>query len=363
MINWYRLVRPLLFRLDAESAHNLAFAALRQAQRLAQRTTRAEKPVPTLAQSLWGLSFPNPLGLAAGLDKNAIAPHVWPRLGFGFVELGTITAHAQPGNPRPRLFRLPADGALINRMGFNNEGAAAVAARLTTSFAAGRPPVPIGLNLGKSRVTPIEVAVDDYLVSLNKLFRHADYIVVNVSSPNTPGLRDLQGESQLRALLGPLREENERLARTHEVSPRPILIKLAPDLSEDGLAAAVDVALEERASGIIATNTTLRRDGLTVACDEAGGLSGRPLRTLSTQVIRTLYKRCAERLPIIGVGGVASAAEAYEKIRAGASLVQIYTSLIYGGPALPRHINQDLGQLVERQGLSHIRQAIGSDAA
>lgn len=363
---YHALARPLLFRLEPETAHYLAFAALQPLQAACQRlAARPPEATPLLAQRLFGLEFPNPVGLAAGFDKNAELPHVWAALGFGFAEFGTITARAQPGNPRPRVFRLPADHALINRLGFNNRGAEAIGRSLAASLARRRPAVPLGLNLGKSRVTPVEEATGDYLSSLQTLFSFADYLVINVSSPNTPGLRGLQAAEQLEPLLGALQTENNRLAAAQRTTPRPLLVKLAPDLDETELRAIVGVAQRCAVAGLLATNTTtqrpLKRTPPALAA-EAGGLSGAPLRELSTRVIRSLYRFAEGRLPIIGVGGIFSAGDAYEKIRAGASLVQLYTGFVYQGPGLPRAVARGLSALLARDGFTHIGQAVGRDA-
>jgi len=342
----YHLIRPLLFRLDAEPAHHLAFRLLTAAQwALARRAAYASA---TLSQRLWELSFPNPIGLAAGFDKDARAPLAWSGLGFGFAELGTITAQAQPGNPRPRIFRLAEQRALINRLGFNNAGAADAAARLSRLDRTQRR-VPLGINLGKSRAAPLAQAVTDYQTSFRLLAPHADYVVINVSSPNTPGLRDLQAQAHLTELLAALQA-------------RPLLVKLSPDMADDDLAAAVEAIERLRADGVVATNTTIRRDLLTRPVDEAGGLSGAPLRQLATQMIRRVYQLSGGRLPIIGVGGVFTAEDAYEKIRAGASLVQVYTGFIYQGPTLPVDLCRGLEELLWRDGREHVSQAVGADA-
>ncbi len=350
----YGAIRPLLFHLDAETAHRLVFDLLIAAQPVLSRC--APHTSPALRQRLWGLDFPNPIGLAAGFDKDARAPLVWPGLGFGFAELGTVTAQAQPGNPRPRIFRLVDERALINRLGFNNAGAADVAARLSR-LDRGQRRVPLGINLGKSRVTPLAEAVKDYEASFRLLAPLADYVVVNVSSPNTPGLRDLQAQTHLAELLTALQAENDRL------SPRrPLLVKLSPDMADDDLAAAVQTIERLRADGIVATNTTIRRDLLTHPVDQAGGLSGAPLRDLATQMIRRVYQLSGGRLPIIGVGGVFTAEHAYEKIRAGASLVQVYTGMIYQGPTLPMDLCRGLGQLLQGDGRERVTQIVGADA-
>lgn len=360
----YKAIRPLLFRLDAEQAHNLIFRGLVMCEAVLAARGWAPRPrtAPALEQRLWGISFPNPIGLAAGFDKDARAPHVWPLLGFGFAELGTITAVAQPGNPRPRLFRLPEDRAIINRMGFNNAGAAVVGQRLAHLQRRCRPGLPLGINIGKSRITALDGAVEDYTRSLRELFSFASYIVINVSSPNTPGLRELQNEEHLRALLTALALENAALAAQQRRPAPPLLIKIAPDLTDAALARIVAVARAHGAAGLIATNTTIERRGLTSALAEDGGLSGAPLRSRATDVIRTLFRLAGPALPIIGVGGVFTAADAYAKIRAGASLVQVYTGMIYEGPCLAHRLVRGLVSLLQRDGYAHLREAVGRDA-
>ncbi len=324
------LARPLLFRIPPETAHELTMGLLGMAARVFGRHVPAPPGSPV---QCFGIDFPNPVGLAAGMDKNATALPLWPLLGFGCVEIGTITARAQPGNPRPRVFRLPRQGALINRMGFNNEGAEAVAARLAKWRASGRwPRVPVGINLGKSRVAPLEDAAADYAASFRPLKDFGDYFVVNVSSPNTPGLRELQAVDHLRGILRALAGEN--------TAKRPVLVKIAPDLADEDIDAIVVAGEEEGAAGWIATNTTLDHSAVPAAQDQQGGLSGEPLRRRSTEVVRLVAARAA--CPVIGVGGVSDAATAREKLQAGASLVQLYTSLIYGGPGLPRRIVRGL---------------------
>lgn len=331
------LIRPLLFRRDPEHAHEQAVASLRRLAAVApvcralERWTRASqlkaKPVEA-----FGLRFPNLIGLGAGFDKNAEA---WPAaaaLGFGHVEVGTITAQAQPGNPKPRVFRYPAYEAVINRMGFNNEGAAAVAQRLGRQPPPGARRIPVGINLGKSKVTPIEEATADYLASFALLADHADYIVLNVSSPNTPNLRQLQDESRLRELLGAITAANRARANDPRKRRVPVLLKIAPDLTWPQIDAVLGVIAEFALDGIIATNTTLARPGFFATVDQAGGLSGAPLRRRSTEVINYIARATAGRLPIIGVGGIVDAASAAEKLDAGATLVQIYTGMIYRGP-------------------------------
>ena len=337
------LVKPLLFRLDAERAHHLVFDNLRRAARVpgvpALLRGLYDYRHPGLAREVFGLHFPNPVGLAAGFDKNATLTDELATLGFGFIEIGTVTPRPQPGNPAPRLFRLPADGALINRMGFNNDGAAAVAARL-----AGRRNrhLIIGGNIGKNKDTPNEHAAADYVACFDALADVVDYFVVNVSSPNTPGLRQLQEKKPLIELLQQVQARN--LARP---VPRPLLLKIAPDLTNSQLDDILEIARETRLSGLVATNTTIARDGLRtdaaqVAACGAGGLSGRPLRARATEVIRYLHQKSDGALPIIGAGGIHSAADALEKLAAGASLIQLYTGFIYEGPGLVREINEQL---------------------
>jgi dihydroorotate dehydrogenase len=286
-------------------------------------------------RTVFGVRFPNPVGLAAGMDKDARALTGWPALGFGFVEVGTVTAHAQPGNDRPRLFRLPDTGAVINRMGFNNAGAAALAARLD---ALGRLPVPLGISLGKSKVTPLADAVDDYVTSLRALRSHGDYVAVNVSSPNTPGLRTLQDAAHLRDLLAALQSE---LAGT-----KPLLVKVAPDLTDDALAELLEVCVEHGVAGLIATNTTLARSGLAAGdaavAAQAGGLSGRPLAGRARAVVAFVTRETRGAMPVIGVGGIMTADDAERMVDAGASLVQVYTGLIFRGPGLVHDINRRL---------------------
>lgn len=311
-----------------------------------------------LEQKLWGVNFPNPLGLAAGFDKDAVAAGVWSHLGFGFSELGTVTFQAQPGNPRPRLFRLPQDLAALNRMGFNNYGAAAMATKLaqaSTSLSS-----PIGINLGKSKVTPLDAAAADYLGSFRQLKDWGDYFVVNVSSPNTPGLRSLQDAAQLGLILDALQQENQ--------GEKPILVKIAPDLEWEAIADILAIAKTYKLAGIIATNTTISRQGLKTQAiaatgksveTEAGGISGAPLRDRSTEVIRLIWKQTQGQLPIIGVGGIFTAEDAWEKITAGASLVQVYTGWIYEGPWMVRRILAGLLQKLEARGLATISEAVG----
>ncbi len=321
------LVRPVLFSVSAEAAHDLAIQNLRAACHwpAALRQLERFQPVPK-PTTVFGLTFPNPVGLAAGFDKNGVAIPAWAALGFGFVEVGTVTAKAQPGNPKPRIFRFPGEGALINRLGFNNDGADVVAARLRALRESGRwPAIPVGINLGKSKVTLLEQAVDDYLYSFRLLAPLADYVVLNVSSPNTPGLRSLQEHDALQQLLVAVRQENATAAK-------PILLKIAPDLSLADLDQVVATAEENGIGGIIATNTTLDHSAIPSALDQTGGLSGRPLLARSTEFVRAIRARSS--LPIVASGGIFDAASAREKIIAGADLLQVYTGYVYRGPGL-----------------------------
>lgn len=367
----YHLVRfPIGFaaEVNPEWVQRQTIAALQALgqpqQRIQPLTTTLEKAYclrsPRLSQSLWGLTFANPVGLAAGFDKDGRAAGAWHHFGFGFAELGTVTYHAQPGNPTPRLFRLTADQAAINRMGFNNLGAAALAKTLQHTWRDEPHPIPLGLNLGKSKRTPLDAAAEDYGRSFEQLQPLGEYIVVNVSSPNTPGLRSLQAVEQLQPILARLMALNTR--------GLPILVKISPDLAWEDLAAVLDLARSSGIAGIIATNTTLNRDRLMTAKirrtgqrpqDELGGLSGAPLRSRSTEVIRFIYRYTGGTLPIVGVGGIFTAADAWEKITAGASLLQVYTGWIYEGPAMVRHLLEGLLQRLDQAGLPHISAAVG----
>ena len=327
-----QFVRPLLFRLDPEWVHHASLAALTRTPLGSFLAPFARREFPSLQRELFGLSFPNPIGLAAGFDKNAEGVLRWPQLGFGFMELGTVTPRPQPGNPRPRIFRLPAEGGLINRLGFPNVGVDEVARRLDKIKSAGHwPATPVGLNLGKNKDTPLTEAGRDYLACFRRTRELADYFVVNVSSPNTPGLRDLQQGALLDSILAPLREEDP--AGTH-----PLLIKIAPDLEPAHLESIVAAVEKYRLAGIVATNTTINKQGLSV--QEEGGASGRPLTARSTEIIRALRRLTA--VPIIGVGGIFNAAEAREKLEAGANLLQLYTGFVYEGPLVVRRICESL---------------------
>lgn len=314
------MIRPLLFRADPETIHHLSLGAL-QASFLA-RLLSGFRSAPSLPVRAFGLEFRNPLGLAAGFDKNAQAPAAFAALGFGFMEVGTVTRHPQPGNPRPRIFRCPEQQALINRMGFPNDGAATLARRLAAWHPI--PGFPIGINLGKSKITPLEEAAADYLTSYKTLYPYGDFFVVNVSSPNTPGLRTLQAPDQLRPILHALQEFNRSAAQ------KPLLLKIAPDLEEQEISALLELLTQEGLHGIVATNTTL--DHSSVPLRETGGLSGRPLARRSTDIIRFIHRETSGQLPIIGVGGIFTADDAREKLDAGATLLQAYTGFIYQGP-------------------------------
>jgi dihydroorotate dehydrogenase len=352
-------VRPALFALDAERAHNLTLAALRRP--FVVRTLRALMGPPAdsrLDQRVFGLTFRHPVGLAAGLDKHGTAPGAWAALGFAFVEIGTVTPRPQAGNPRPRLFRLPADRAIINRLGFNSVGAAEVAQNLAALVPL---PIPIGVNLGKNRQTSNDAAADDYMRALEMVYPFADYVVVNVSSPNTPGLRALQESRALRELV------EQVVGRARALTTRktiPVLVKVSPDMTSGDLLASVDAALEGGAAGILATNTTVARTDLRSggpAALQEGGLSGAPLKSRANEICRTLYAHLGGRVPIIGVGGIFTPDDAYERVRSGASLVQLYTALVYEGPGVVARIVRGLGERLTRDGFSHVGEAVGAD--
>ncbi len=370
------LLRPLIFsgvQPDPEWWHHQTMVVMEWLHQNRDRATistilsqlnRSSTVVDTrLEQTLWNIKFPNPIGLAAGFDKNGSVGGSWSNLGFGFAELGTVTFHAQPGNPRPRMFRLPQDLAAINRMGFNNNGAEALAQRLIADKDKGQvtseKPI-IGINLGKSKITPLEEAPGDYLGSFRLLKEFGDYFVVNVSSPNTPGLRSLQEGKQLAEILDALQQENQGV--------KPILVKIAPDLEWEAISEAITVAQTYQLAGMIATNTTIRRDGLKTqtikltgnpVTEEAGGLSGAPLKGRSTEIIRYIHQQTQGQMPIIGTGGIFTAEDAWEKITAGACLLEIYTGLIYEGPWMVRRILAGLVQKLEEKGLGNIAEAVG----
>ena len=337
-----RVIRPLAFRGDPESVHDAAMRAIRLGL---LRTERFADP--RLECERFGVRFPNPVGLAAGFDKNGVALDQWSRFGFGFVEAGTVTFHAQPGNPKPRMFRVPDSQGLINRMGFNNAGAAALAARLTPL------PNPLGINLGKSKISEIKDAPEDYAASFRLLHTMGDYFVVNVSSPNTPGLRSLQDAGALREILAAMREVD---------ATRPLFVKVAPDLGFQALDELVEVAVAAKLTGLVATNTTISREMLSKDPGETGGLSGKPVREMADATLAHLYRSCPREMVLIGVGGILDGDDAYRKILLGAHLVQLYTGWIYGGPALVPRINRRIVELLVRDGFGTLDEARGTQA-
>jgi len=386
-MSWFyrRVLRPVLFRQDSEAIHNRTVAMLGRVSdsRTLCSLVSALYRAPELPVEVFGLRFPNPVGLAAGMDKHAAAVPAWEALGFGFSELGGVTWHGQPGNPAPRMFRAVRDEALINRMGFNNPGAEAMAATLREWRERGRwPRHPVGINLGKSKVTPNEKAAEDYANSFRLLRPWADFFVVNVSSPNTPNLRQLQDKAALEEILAALQEVNSvssvecrvsnatsagalENAKCEARNPKPLLVKVAPDLSFDALDEILELATRRQLAGIVATNTTITRpetsdERLRRIYAETGGLSGRPLRARSTEVIRHIHRQTRGTLPIIGVGGIFNADDAWEKIRAGASLVQVYSGLVYEGPALARDIVRGLRERLHRSGRPSLASAVGT---
>jgi len=357
------ILRPLLFRLPPEAAHELALKSLASTVglRLIHGLATQQNSWKSFGElNRFNISFPNPVGVAAGFDKNGIAVEGLAALGFGFVEVGTVTHLPQPGNPRPRLFRLPLDRALINRQGFNNHGAAALARRLARH----RPNCVLGINIGKSRAVEIEEATADYLASFELIYPYADYVAVNVSSPNTPGLRELQRADALASLLLALQNRNDELSALNHKPSLPLLVKIAPDLDTTEIEAIVDVARRVRIAGIIATNTTTNRANLQTRnaavenCGE-GGLSGAPLRQRSTDIIKTLYRLTKGQTTIIGVGGIFTAEDAWEKITAGASLLQLYTGFVYEGWNIARDINEGLAKILQREGIGSLDEAVG----
>jgi dihydroorotate dehydrogenase len=371
-----KLIRPALFNFSPETAHEFGIEALKiglgskLAQKLAVKRFASDADFGELER--FGLKFKNPLGIAAGFDKNGIVVNQLASIGFGFTEVGTVTFNPQKGNPKPRLFRLPEDKALINRLGFNNEGTPRVVERLKRI----KPNCVLGVNIGKNKDVPNDEAIENYLKSFDLAYTVADYIAVNVSSPNTPNLRELQKAENLEELLSELQKRNKALssdfrrqnepaekpARAAVQNLKPLLVKIAPDLSDSEIEAIVDIAERLNLAGIIATNTTVQRDNLKTKIDESGGLSGKPVREKSNEVIKKIYKYSNGKLPVVGVGGIFSAEDAFEKIACGASLVQAYTGFIYQGITFARDINAGLARILKEKGFAHLDEAVGSAA-
>jgi dihydroorotate dehydrogenase len=357
------ILRPLLFRKDPEESHEQILALLSRLEFLFGTLESFYKVEDDRLKVRVGpLTFPNPVGLAAGFDKNAVAPKTLSGFGFGFMEVGAITAQAQPGNPKPRLYRLPEDFALINRLGFNNEGAEAIAMKLDRLRArGGLPKIPLGMNIGRTKSVERKDAVADFLFCFEKLFLHGDFFTLNVSSPNTPNLRDLQEKNLLRELLSAVQEKNRALAKHAAINEKPVFVKIAPDLAFSQVDEIIEVVESVKLTGIVATNATaFMRETLNSPLGrEPGGLSGRPITSIVTSFVSHIYRVTRDRLPIIGVGGIFNADDAYDKIMAGANAVQIYTGWIYEGPGAVRRINRGLLKLLERDGFKHISEAVG----
>src|SRR5579883_1197432 len=379
-MSWlYRnLLRPALFAQDAETIHNRTMRALSWASRRewARDALQSWYGAPSLPVRFAGMTFPNPIGLAAGMDKSAEALPAWESLGFGFTELGAVTWHPQPGNPLPRVFRAIPEGAIVNRMGFNNPGAERVAETLARWRRLGHwPSHPVGMNVGKSKIVPLEEAPEDYARSLRVLLPHIDFFVINVSSPNTPNLRKLQDKEALNGILDAVLEARSKAevqskdtgGTVPQTNRKAVLVKVAPDLSFEALDEILQLAQERHLDGIVATNTTVGRPETNLSTvqkvyAESGGLSGRPLRQRSTEVIRHMFRQTRGQLPIIGVGGIFTAADAWEKIAAGASLIQVYAGLVYEGPGVAREIGAGLLELVEQKGIRRLEEAVGIEA-
>ena len=361
------LIRPLLFRKDPEESHEMMLHLLARLEFICGPLEDLYKVEDDrLVVQIGPLNFINPVGLAAGFDKNALAPKTIAAFGFGFMEVGAITAQAQPGNPKPRLYRLPEDDALINRLGFNNEGAAAIALRLDRLRARGaRPKIPLGMNIGRTKLVETKDAVADFLWCFEKLFSHGDFFTLNVSSPNTPNLRDLQEKALLRELVLAVQEKNRELAAQGKIGLKPVFVKIAPDMEFSQVDDIIEVVGEANLTGIVATNATaFMRQGLKSAnASQPGGLSGRPITAVATKFIAHIYQTTRGRLPVIGVGGVFTAHDAYDKIKAGASAVQIYTGWVYEGPGAVKRINRGLLRLMERDGFRSVSEAVGREAA
>jgi dihydroorotate dehydrogenase len=358
------LIRPLLFLGDPEKTHEQTLALLAKIEPFEGVLERLFCVQDERLQVRLGpLTFPNPVGLAGGFDKNAIAVRTIAGFGFGFLEIGAVTALAQPGNPKPRLYRLPEDQALINRLGFNNEGATAIAERLARLRGNGKAlRIPLGINIGRSKIVETKDAVADFVSAFEKVYPYGDFFTLNVSSPNTPELRDLQEKALLQGLLRAIQEKNQQLSSRSGRKLKAVLVKIAPDMDFSQADDIVGVAIGEKISGIIATNATaFLRETLISGSREPGGLSGKPLRALATSFVRHLYRAVGGKLPIIGVGGIFTAEDAYEKIKAGATAVQIYTGFVYEGPAAVKRINQGLIRLMERDGFKSINEAVGTE--
>jgi dihydroorotate dehydrogenase len=365
-----KLLRPALFAQDSENAHHRTLRALRLASltRMLPAAAGFIWDSPSLPVRLWDLNFPNPVGLAAGMDKFCEAVPIWQRLGFGFIELGGITALEQPGNDRPRMFRAVGEEALVNRMGFNNPGCEQ-AARALSAWHAKKlwPTHPVGVNLGKSKSTALDKAADDYAKSISELWPFVDFFVINVSSPNTPNLRQLQDKAALDEILAAAQEKNQSASRHFQRPVKPMLVKVAPDLSFSALDEILELVQPRKLAGLVATNTTVARPETNDAVSnriytETGGLSGKPLHEKSVEVVRHLFRQTAGKLPIIGVGGIFNGADAWNMITAGASLIQIYTGFVYEGPGLPRKINKFLKRRVDQLGLKSIQEAVGIES-
>ena len=362
---YQKVFRPILFLQDAEQTHEQALSVLSHLSFLEGLLENFYVVRDKRLEVDFGpLKFSNPVGLAAGFDKNGKAVKIWPGFGFGFAEIGAVTAHAQPGNPKPRLSRLPQDYALINRLGFNNDGADAIGRKLQRMQECGAlPKIPLGINIGRSKIVDNKDASEDYLFTFQRLFTLGDFFTLNVSSPNTPNLRDLQGKAELEDLLGAMQAKNKELARAQKVSPKPIFLKIAPDMDFAQLDQIIEVVAAQNLTGIAATNATaFMRETLVTRTNEPGGLSGKPLRARATSFIEHIYSLTRGKLVIIGVGGIFTAEDAYEKITAGASAVQILTGFVYEGPGAVKRINQGLLKLLEHDGFKSIGEAVGSKA-
>lgn len=343
---WDKILRPIAFRMDAERAHEMGLRALELGLAAPFYRTLGSQPIER-----FGLTFANPIGMAAGFDKNGLVVEQLASLGFGFVEVGTVTARPQPGNPIPRLFRVPESGALINRLGFNNDGAAVVAKRLKSV----KRKCVVGVNIGRNKDVTNENAVENYVEAFRRLQPVADYVAINVSSPNTPDLRDLQGSHHLAELISALQSVND------ELGTKPLLLKIAPDLGEADIEQIVGTCLSHNVAGIIAANTTIRREGLVPAASAAieGGLSGRPLKSISDRMVSVVHRSSAGRLPVIGVGGISNPEDVFDKIAAGASLVQVYTGFVYAGPGFASELAEGLAKILKQKGFSTLEEAVG----